>query len=80
MRTVLMTIAVLLMPRLALACPVCFGQSDAPLAKAMNFGVFAMLAVVAGVLSAFAAFMVYLNRRAKTAAAIEAAIEETARC
>ena len=23
-------------PRAAMACPVCFGQSDAPMAKAMN--------------------------------------------
>lgn len=77
MRTVLITIAVLLPPRLALACPVCFGQSDAPLAEAINFGVIAMLVVVAGVLSAFGAFMFYLNRRAKMATAIEG---ETGQC
>jgi hypothetical protein len=71
MRTVLITIAVLLLPRLALACPVCFGESDAPLAKAINLGVIAMLVVVAGVLSAFAAFMLYLSRRARMAAATE---------
>ena len=34
MRTVLIAVVLLLLPRLALACPVCFGQSDAPLAQA----------------------------------------------
>jgi hypothetical protein len=59
------TIALLAIPREALACPVCFGQSDAPLALAINRGVLAMLGFVAVVLSAFAAFMIYLYRRAK---------------
>jgi hypothetical protein len=70
-RSALIGLVFLLLPRLALACPVCFGQSDAPLAKAISLGVIAMLVVVAGVLSAFAAFMIYLNRRAKIAAAME---------
>lgn len=51
-------------PRSALACPVCFGQNDSPLAQAMNFGIIAMLVVVAGVLAAFASFFIYLMRRA----------------
>ena len=51
-------------PRAALACPVCFGQSDSPMAVAMNLGIFAMLVVVAGVLGAFASFFIYLIRRA----------------
>jgi len=74
MRTALITIAtiaVLLLPRLALACPVCFGESDAPLAKAINLGVVAMLVVVVAVLAGFASFMLYLNRRARIAAAAE---------
>ena len=28
-----------LVPRVALACPVCFGQNDSPLAGAINAGV-----------------------------------------
>jgi len=59
-------------PRSALACPVCFGQSDSPMAIATNMGIIVMLVVVAGVLSAFASFFVYLMRRAKLAAAQEA--------
>jgi len=54
-----------LAPRVALACPVCFGQSDAPMAVAMNLGIFAMLGVVVAVLSSFAAFFVHLRRRAR---------------
>jgi len=64
------------MPGAALACPVCFGNSDSPMAIAMNMGIFAMLIVVAGVLGGFASFFIYLMRRAKMAAANES--EETA--
>lgn len=67
---------VLAAPRVALACPVCFGKSDSPMAIAMNMGIFAMLIVVAGVLGGFASFFIYLMRRAKMAAAHES--EETA--
>jgi hypothetical protein len=55
-------------PRAALACPVCFGQNDSPMAAAINMGIIAMLVVVAGVLGAFASFFIYLMRRAKLAA------------
>lgn len=50
-------------PRAALACPVCFGNSDAPMAIATNTGIMAMLVVVVGVLGAFASFFIYLVRR-----------------
>ena len=59
-------------PRVALACPVCFGQNDSPMAIAMNMGILAMLIVVAGVLGGFASFFIYLMRRAKLVAAKEA--------
>ena len=59
-------------PRVALACPVCFGQNDSPMAIAMNMGIIAMLIVVAGVLGGFASFFIYLMRRAKIVAAQEA--------
>jgi hypothetical protein len=62
---------VLAAPRSALACPVCFGQNDSPMAIATNMGIIFMLVVVAGVLSAFASFFIYLMRRAKLAAAQE---------
>jgi hypothetical protein len=76
MRQALMTLFVFAAPRAALACPVCFGNSDSPMAVAMNMGIFAMLIVVVGVLGGFASFFIYLMRRAKMAAARES--EETA--
>ena len=69
MRKVLLTALLLLAPRLALACPVCFGQNDSPMATATNMGILVMLAVVVAVLSGFASFIIYLNRRAKLVAA-----------
>ena len=65
MKKTLFTAAAVLAPRVALACSVCFGQSDAPMAKATNLGIIAMLFVVAGMLASFAGFFIYLNRRAR---------------
>ena len=64
MRKTLLTLGMLAAPRAALACPVCFGDNDSPMAVAMNNGILAMLIVVAGVLGAFATFFIYLIRRA----------------
>ena len=50
-------------PRAALACPVCFGQNDSPMAVAMNQGIVFMLIVVVCTLAGFAAFIVRLARR-----------------
>ena len=61
----LLAVLMLAVPRVALACPVCFGQSDAPMAQGVNMGVYFLLAVVVGVLAAFAGFFVYLARRAR---------------
>jgi hypothetical protein len=52
-----------------IACPVCFGQSDSPMAWAMNLGILFMLAIVGGVLVGFASFFVHLVRRARLAEA-----------
>lgn len=69
MRRLWLTVLVLAVPRVALACPVCFGQSDSPMAAATQMGVFFMLGVTVFVLAGFAAFFVYLMRREKLAAA-----------
>jgi maltodextrin utilization protein YvdJ len=50
-----------------MACPVCFGDSNEPMAIATNYGIWFMLGIVAVMLSAFASFFVYLMRRAKLA-------------
>lgn len=63
--TKVLTALLVLAPKVAFACPVCFGQSDSPLARAMNLGILAMLVVVAGILTGFASFIVYLMRRAR---------------
>ena len=63
-------------PRAALACPVCFGNSDAPMAIATNTGIIFMLGIVGAVLCGFASFFVYLMRRAKRVATQEG----TAQC
>jgi hypothetical protein len=68
-----MTLAV---PGAALACPVCFGNSDAPMAIATNTGIIFMLGIVGAVLCGFASFFIYLMRRAKRVAIQEG----TAQC
>jgi len=69
MRKTLLTIGLLASPRAALACPVCFGNSDSPLAIATNTGIIFMLGIVAVVLCGFASFFIYLMRRANRIAA-----------
>jgi hypothetical protein len=64
MRILLVLLIALMTPRLALACPVCFGQNDSSMALAMNAGIMLMLGVVVVVLGSFASFIVYLIRRA----------------
>ena len=61
-RLALCALLTLATPRVALACPVCFGQNDSPMALAMNMGIFAMLGVVVAVLAAFAMFFIRLAR------------------
>ncbi len=64
MRTVLATIMMLMIPALALACPVCFGSADSPQMKAAQGGVLALLVVTVAMLSSIAGFFfIYLRRR-----------------
>ncbi|RPH64201.1 MAG: hypothetical protein EHM89_02240 [Acidobacteria bacterium] len=57
---------VALAPEWALACPVCFGALDGPLADGANKAVLALLGITMSVLAAFATFFIYLVRRART--------------
>jgi hypothetical protein len=68
-RTLLVTALLVLLPRAAFACPVCFGQNSTPMGNAVKAGVILMLVLVGVVLSGFAAFIVQLNRRARALAA-----------
>ncbi len=54
------------------ACAACYGQSDSPMAKGMNWGIFSLLVVVVLVLGGIASFFVYLARRSAVAAGISA--------
>jgi len=74
MRKTFLTIGLLAAPRAAFACPVCFGDSNAPMAVAMNIGIIFMLIVVAGVLGGFASFFIYLIRRARRMAEQEGTV------
>jgi hypothetical protein len=65
MRQSLTTAALVAVPRLAFACPVCFGQSDSPMAWGTNMAVFFMLGITGVVLAGFGGFIFYLMRRAK---------------
>ena len=65
MRQALVTLAFVALPTAALACPVCFGQSDSPMAWGTRMGVFFMLGVTVSVLAGFASFFVHLMRLAK---------------
>ena len=56
----------LVCPQAAHACSACFGKSDSPMAKGMNAGIFAMLAIVGSVLTCAASFFVFLARRASS--------------
>jgi hypothetical protein len=56
---------VALAPEWVLACPVCFGALEGPLADGANKAVLALLGITISVLAAFATFFVYLVRRAR---------------
>ena len=64
MKIFLATLALLAVPRLALACPVCFGGPDSPQTQAAQMGILALLVVTVGMLASIATFFfVYLRRR-----------------
>lgn len=67
-RLVIAASLVLMSPAAAWACPVCFGESDSPMARGMNLGILFLLCVTGVVLASFAAFFIYLMRRARLAA------------
>jgi heme/copper-type cytochrome/quinol oxidase subunit 2 len=50
-------------PASLLACTACYGKSDSPMARGMNWGIASLLVVVGVVLSGIATFFVYLARK-----------------
>ena len=64
MKTAIVTIALLAVPRVALACPVCFGNANSAQTRAAQSGILALLAVTVVMLSSIAGFFfIYLRRR-----------------
>lgn len=62
-------LAVAALPTAALACPVCFTASDAPIVNGVGMAILALLGVTVFVLASFAAFFINLMRRARHAGA-----------
>ena len=64
MKTAVCDDCLLVIPRLALACPVCFGGPASPQTKAAQAGILALLVVTVIMLSSIAGFFfIYLRRR-----------------
>ena len=64
MKTAVVTIALLAIPMLALACPVCFGNANSAQTKAAQAGILALLVVTVVMLASIAGFFfIYLRRR-----------------
>ena len=61
-RGLLLVLAILFVPDVADACPVCFQGVDSPLLDSARAGVLAMAVVLAGVLAAFGRWFVRLAR------------------
>ena len=61
--------ALMLSAKSALACAACYGASDAPMARGMNWGIFTLLAVVGTVLCGIAGVGIFLVKRAANLAA-----------
>ena len=59
-------LALAFLPNSLWACAACFGESDSPMARGMNWGVFSLLVVVVGVLSGITSFFVYLAKKSPT--------------
>jgi hypothetical protein len=55
-------------PASVLACAACYGASDSPMAKGMNWGIFSLLAVVGMVLGSVATFFVFIGKKAAAVA------------
>lgn len=65
--TALSAAILLLLPRAAAACPVCFGADDGPMLQGSNMGILALLVVTISMLCAFGGFFLTLARRAARA-------------
>jgi hypothetical protein len=63
----ILAFVVLAQPASVLACAACYGASDSPMAKGMNWGIFSLLGVVTMVLGCIATFFVFLGKKSAEA-------------
>ena len=62
--TLVTSLALQAIPTLAMACPVCFGNSNSAQTRGTQAGIAALLIVTVGVLASIAGFFfIYLRRR-----------------
>ena len=54
-------------PKVVLACPVCFGALEGPIADGTNKAILVLLGITGAVLTGFASFFIYLIRRSRVA-------------
>jgi hypothetical protein len=55
------------------ACAACYGASDSPMAKGMNWGIFSLLGVIGAVLIGVASFFIFLASRSASGTGAPAA-------
>jgi hypothetical protein len=53
-----------------LACAMCYGKTDSPLAAGMNWGIMSLLVVIVSVLGGVASFFIFLARKAAALQAV----------
>ena len=58
------------LPQSVFACAACYGASDSPMAKGMNWGILSLLGVVSVVLGSIATFFVFIGKRAASASTV----------
>lgn len=62
---VALSAAAMLVPKPLLACAVCMGASDSPVAPAINAAIFLLMGFIGSMLAGVGGFAFYLSRRAK---------------
>lgn len=61
----------------ALACATCYGASDSPLAKGMNWGILVLLGFIGSVMAGIVAFFIHVGRNSAKLAAVESKSTQT---
>lgn len=61
----------------ALACATCYGASDSPLAKGMNWGILVLLGFIGSVLTGIVVFFIHVGRTSAKLAAADAKSVQT---